>query len=320
MTYCVYELLCTPTGAVYIGMTGRDIEMRKSEHFSRAMSNSNGCPRLTTAIQNYPNPSDWVIRPIWVTPIYPECKLMEAAFIYQFDNMYWTLNSTFPAVNDSVSLSAAYSVLTNVPVSTMPYEWRQLEDFPGVYVYRGVSDKYWKYGYRGRGDSDEIGLWKEFITDDQNIDDAYFTATKYFETYSEPCEVDMMDTEFDCSMGDSVPECGVGMTEQHLMLTIMQEELGEVAIELMSIQQTISKALRFGLHEVREGFPANYERVRDEFNDLLGSVIALSKYGFDLKPDLDKIAAKVEKIEKYKKYSTELGIIGHVEANSRQSA
>lgn len=97
------------------------------------------------------------------------------------------------------------------------------------------------------------------------------------------------------------------MTEDQNALLVFAEELAEVAVELLKLQNQVSKAIRFGIDEQRDLPTSNRERITAEWNDLLGAVEVLAKRGIDLKPDIDAIAAKVAKVERYTGYSKELG-------------
>lgn len=99
------------------------------------------------------------------------------------------------------------------------------------------------------------------------------------------------------------------MTEEQNALKVFEEELGELAMEILSLQQQVSKAIRFGINEQRDLPTSNRERIESEWNDLLGSMMNLCKHGIELKPDLIAVQNKVLKIEKYAKYSKELGEI-----------
>ena len=99
------------------------------------------------------------------------------------------------------------------------------------------------------------------------------------------------------------------MTEQQNDLLVFSEELGEVAIELLTLANQISKAIRFGVDEQRDLPTSNRERITSEWNDLLGSVENLRKRGINLDTDVAAVMAKMAKIEKYAGYSKELGQI-----------
>ncbi len=323
MSYFVYQLINNKTGAVYVGMTGRTLDERKAEHMglARGRTHINAMVKniskrpIAEAVRAHPNPADWDISALWQTPVYPEAREMEKAFIRQMNAIYVCLNADVPKLGDGLPNAVAHSVITGQAVLSFPWEWRGHEDYPGVIVYKGYSDKTWKYGYRGRGDSDHTGLWKEFVTDDTTFDDAHFTAAKYFEDWkSEDYSAELFEQEYLCDFTKDIPPvedpvCNIGMTEQQNYLMIFQEELGELAMEMLSLQQTISKAMRFGLNEQREGYKKNHERIQDEWNDLLGSVEKLREHGVDLKPDLDKVTAKMAKIDKFTTYSKEVGTI-----------
>lgn len=97
------------------------------------------------------------------------------------------------------------------------------------------------------------------------------------------------------------------MTEDQNALVVFAEELGEVAIELLQLQNQVSKAIRFGIDEQRDLPTSNRERINAEWNDLLGTVEVLAKRGIELKPDIAAIANKIAKVEKYTQCSVELG-------------
>jgi hypothetical protein len=97
------------------------------------------------------------------------------------------------------------------------------------------------------------------------------------------------------------------MTEQQNALHVFMEELGELAIEILSLQNNVSKAIRFGIDEQRDLPTSNKERIESEWNDLLGSLEHLASRGIDLTPNLKAIMEKELKIEKYTAYSRELG-------------
>jgi hypothetical protein len=97
------------------------------------------------------------------------------------------------------------------------------------------------------------------------------------------------------------------MTEDQNALIVFAEELAEVAVELLKLQNQVSKAIRFGIDEQRDLPTSNRERISAEWNDLLGTVVILAKRGINLSPDISAIAAKVAKVERYTNYSKELG-------------
>ncbi|SEQ48673.1 hypothetical protein SAMN03080615_01644 [Amphritea atlantica] len=104
------------------------------------------------------------------------------------------------------------------------------------------------------------------------------------------------------------------MTEDQNALKVFEEELGEVAQELLvmsldflKLQQQVSKAIRFGINEQRDLPTSNKERIEAEWQDLLGSVQNLAKHGIDLRPNLSAIVMKMDKIECYTEYSKKLG-------------
>ncbi len=99
------------------------------------------------------------------------------------------------------------------------------------------------------------------------------------------------------------------MNKKENALVIFKEELGELAIEILKLQQQVSKAIRFGIDEQRDLPTSNRERIESEWNDLLGSLHHLNKVGISLKPSICDIRDKVNKIEKYNKYSESLGTL-----------
>ncbi len=97
------------------------------------------------------------------------------------------------------------------------------------------------------------------------------------------------------------------MNKTEHLLVVLQEELAEVAIELLTLQHQVSKALRFGLNEQRDLPISNKERIEAEWNDLLGSIKKLQAHGISLTPDIVAIEKKMEKIEVYCSYAKEVG-------------
>jgi len=101
------------------------------------------------------------------------------------------------------------------------------------------------------------------------------------------------------------------MNEKQNALKVFEEELGELAIEILHLQQQVSKAMRFGIDEQRDLPTSNRERIESEWNDLLGSLVNLQLHGIELTPDVDAIAKKVGKITKYTSYSRQLGEVSN---------
>lgn len=106
------------------------------------------------------------------------------------------------------------------------------------------------------------------------------------------------------------------MNIEQSALKVFEEELGELAIELLQLQQRVSKAVRFGVDEIQHGYTSNKERIEAEWNDVLGALSNLAKVGLNLQPDVEAIAAKQSKIEHYSKYSQSLGMVTEEPANS----
>lgn len=103
------------------------------------------------------------------------------------------------------------------------------------------------------------------------------------------------------------------MNQQEHLITVFAEELGEVAVELLSLQKQLFKAMRFGIDEQRDLPTSNRERIEAEWQDLLGSVEKLRGASINLMPDIDAIQAKMMKIDKYMAYSKELGTLTDTE-------
>ena len=95
------------------------------------------------------------------------------------------------------------------------------------------------------------------------------------------------------------------MNKEQMLLTLLSEECTEVG-------QRASKAIRFGLDEIQKGQElTNRERLHQELVDII-AVVQYLNYGYDFDFDFDNIdwkavAEKKERIDKYMKYSSELG-------------
>lgn len=195
--YRVYELKNLKTGEVYIGMTGRELEVRKAEHMLSASTNTQR--EIVNAIRNYPNSEDWSISDLHVTPLYPEAKLAEKAFIKEISWMYVTLNTDFPKIGHEPSLDFAKYVIDNgkyPAIDKFPWEWVQHSDYPDIYVYKLREEQYWRYGYKGRGNTDTDHLWKEYYSQHKDVNDAHFEAAKHFECFNAN---DILDMKFQSS-------------------------------------------------------------------------------------------------------------------------
>ena len=99
------------------------------------------------------------------------------------------------------------------------------------------------------------------------------------------------------------------MNKQEHLLVVFSEELNELATELLSLQKQVHKALRFGIDEQRDLPTSNRERIENEWNDLLGSIRKLHSVNINLKPDLEAINKKMEKIDIYIDYGISLGTV-----------
>jgi len=93
------------------------------------------------------------------------------------------------------------------------------------------------------------------------------------------------------------------MNHTEHLLTIIAEECSEVS-------QRVSKALRFGLHEVHEGQSfTNAERIGLEFEDLLGAYAMLQSAGVLPTPRKEKMLLKMDKIDRLLYHSKEMGTL-----------
>lgn len=89
---------------------------------------------------------------------------------------------------------------------------------------------------------------------------------------------------------------------EHLLIHV-GEECAEVA-------QRCSKALRFGLNEVQRDQPDNNQkRILQELNDLIAVVEMLFDCPIEDVINRSEVVAKKEKVEKYLRYSGEVGTL-----------
>ena len=95
------------------------------------------------------------------------------------------------------------------------------------------------------------------------------------------------------------------MNKEQMLLTLLSEECAEVA-------QLASKSIRFGLdsYEPLTGV-SNIDALHQELIDII-TIVQYLNYEYDFNFDFDNIdwkavAAKKERIDKYTKYSVDLG-------------
>lgn len=91
--------------------------------------------------------------------------------------------------------------------------------------------------------------------------------------------------------------------EQHAFIKLA-EEAGEIAKEALKIAQ-------FGLDSVSPvDNISNRDKLRDELNDLFGTLRLVEQTsGFVFVPNEEKVAAKVEKVVKYRDISERLNLV-----------
>lgn len=94
------------------------------------------------------------------------------------------------------------------------------------------------------------------------------------------------------------------MTEEQILLVMLMEECDETS-------QRASKAIRFTLDEIQSGQPlTNAERIVYEFNDIVAIMEILHyKKLIPQMIDHEAISIKKAKIEKWLKYSKEIGTV-----------
>ena len=97
------------------------------------------------------------------------------------------------------------------------------------------------------------------------------------------------------------------MKHNQFLLMKLMEECSEVS-------QRCSKLIQFGYDEVEDGYEINsHQRLQDEIYDLVSMIMMLNLNShdesckFDLIPSSEQFAKKQDKINRYYKYSQELG-------------
>lgn len=103
------------------------------------------------------------------------------------------------------------------------------------------------------------------------------------------------------------------MDNEQFLLVKAAEEANEVALEVTKSVSNFGKlalkSAQFGLNEIMPGQPfTNKERMHLELNDLYAAIKMLNEscdFGYDI--DLDKVSSKISKVNKFKKYSIDLG-------------
>ena len=95
------------------------------------------------------------------------------------------------------------------------------------------------------------------------------------------------------------------------MMTNEQYLLGKLAEEAAELAQIAIKAQQFGIDEVfggQENPLSNRERIEAEFNDVIGVIKMLNvEEGIDIAQDRAAQTAKMNKVDKWREYSRQLG-------------
>lgn len=93
------------------------------------------------------------------------------------------------------------------------------------------------------------------------------------------------------------------------MMSYEQFLLMKLAEEASEVSQIALKTIQFGMQEHCPGLSLNNkERIHEELNDLLGIVELLNRtMSFGFKVDNTAIDKKIIKVNKYLKYSVDLG-------------
>ena len=95
------------------------------------------------------------------------------------------------------------------------------------------------------------------------------------------------------------------------MMNLEQFLLTKLAEECVEVAQRALKAQQFGMLEKQPGQDkTNSERLEEEFTDLIVVWSLVNDVsGLDFLPDPNKMGAKMAKIDKYLKYSQDLGLV-----------
>ncbi|MBO6509736.1 MAG: hypothetical protein JJ979_14885 [Roseibium sp.] len=96
----------------------------------------------------------------------------------------------------------------------------------------------------------------------------------------------------------------MAMKREQFLLVKLAEEANEVS-------QRALKAAQFGLDEVQAGqSETNEQRLQAELSDMYGIVWMLGQdHDALIEPELPQVLAKRDKVEKYRAYSVELGMV-----------
>ena len=90
------------------------------------------------------------------------------------------------------------------------------------------------------------------------------------------------------------------LNRKQYLLLCLAEELGEV-------QKEVIKCLRFGLHNSPgEGLQTNFERLQDEWSELIGVIMLLEKDGVVIEEVAQLVDAKIKRTEQYYQFAQTL--------------
>lgn len=182
--FTVYELVCRTTGLVYIGFTGRTLEERFAEHLLCVHEADTSNRKLVEVMRRYPSRDQWSMNPLYSTPIYPEARAMEEAFILKVHDLKVSLNTHIPKRKDNYEESIA-SAIYDGKFAEPCWVFKQSPEYDDLFVYYRRDMGTWFYGHRGRGNTDSDRIWVEFVTHHDCPDKAMHDAHTYFESYND---------------------------------------------------------------------------------------------------------------------------------------
>jgi NTP pyrophosphatase (non-canonical NTP hydrolase) len=94
------------------------------------------------------------------------------------------------------------------------------------------------------------------------------------------------------------------------MMNVTQFLLVKLAEECTELAKEALKAAEYGVNAYnKKAHDTNFNLMQDEYNDVLGCIIALNNAGIDLEPDDNKIQARIVKIKKNMDASRDAGML-----------